>query len=381
MRAGITGSVGFLGANLVRYLYETGLGDLEVVPFYSNRRKNPLTDHLNLPYEHLDVTSKKDVLSKTRDLDVLFHLAGVVDYSRKQARRTWDVNVLGTKNIFDSVIHNDIRKLVYISSISVLGTVGVDSCLADETNGIYKNPGNPISFRDRGQALAAVEASIHSDYGFLNSSRVPYFDSKLAAYEMATDYYRKFDLPVTVVLPGTAVGRGDIGFSITRLVYLTYTGRLKFTLPGGTSFVSAEDVAEGIWLSYLQGKPGHSYIITGREEENLSYKDFMKLIAEVARTRYNRAVFDRFFAVPAPVCHTLARVMRLLSIDGQVSEGFILSGSATHKFSHAKASRELGYLPKHTLDYAIETCLDFYLRKVMGDRFSDRSFPGSSSGR
>lgn len=381
MRVGITGSVGFLGANLVRYIYETGLGDLEVVPFYSNRRKNPLTDHLNLPCEHLDVTSKKDVLAKTRDLDVLFHLAGVVDYSRKQARRTWDVNVLGAKNIFDSVIHNDIRKLVYISSISVLGTVGVDSCLADETNGIYKNPRNPISFRDRGQALAAVEASIHSDYGFLNSSRVPYFDSKLAAYEMATDYYRKFDLPVTVVLPGTAVGRGDIGISITRLVYLTYTGRLKFTLPGGTSFVSAEDVAEGIWLSYVRGKLGHSYIITGREEENLSYKDFMKLIAKVSRTRYNRAVFDRFFAVPAPVCHTLARVLRLLSIDGRFSEGLVLSGSATHRFSHAKASRELGYLPKHTLDYAIETCLDFYLRKVIGDRFSDRSFPGSSSGR
>jgi hypothetical protein len=38
LRAGITGSVGFLRANLVRYLCETGLGDLEVVPFYCNRK-------------------------------------------------------------------------------------------------------------------------------------------------------------------------------------------------------------------------------------------------------------------------------------------------------------------------------------------------------
>ena len=368
MRAGITGAVGFLGANLVKYLYENCSEDLGFVPFYSIRRKNPLTDDLNLPYVHLDVTSYEDVLEKTKDLDVLFHLAGVVDYSRKHARRTWDVNVLGAKNIFDAVMQNNIQKLVYISSINVLGTIGADSFPADETNRIYQSPGNPISFRNRDQALAVVEASIHGDYSFLNSSRVPYFDSKLAAYELAADYSRNFDLPVTVVLPGTAVGQGDIGFSITRLVYLVYMGRLKFTLPGGTSFVSAEDVAEGIWLSYIRGKTGQSYIITGGEEDNLGYMDFMKLVAMVARNRYNRPVSDIFLAVPASVCYALAGVLRLLSVDDELSEALLLSGSATHRFSHAKASRDLGYHPKHTLEHSVVACIDFYLQKIMEDR-------------
>ncbi len=367
MRAGITGSVGFLGANLVSYLYGLRRDDLEVMPFFSNRRSNPLTEHLDPPYEHLDVTSKQEVIEKTQDLDVLFHLAGMVDYSRKNARKTWAVNVLGTKNIFDAVLRNNIQKLIYVSSINILGTAGADPFLADESNSIYDSARNPISFHSRKQALEAVEASLRRDYRFLRHSRVSYFDSKLAAYELAVDYHRKFDLPVVVVFPGTAVGRGDVGISITKLVSLVFSGKLKFTLPGCTSFVSAEDVSEGIWLSYLHGKPGQSYIITGNEEDNLHYKEFMKRVAKVARTQYNRAVSESFVAVPAVVCYTLAGVLRLLSVDGELSEGLILSGSATHRFSHAKAGRELGYHPKVSLEHSIKACIDFYLQNATGD--------------
>ncbi|MEE8590252.1 MAG: NAD-dependent epimerase/dehydratase family protein, partial [Spirochaetia bacterium] len=104
MKAGITGSVGFLGANLVNYLDDLRPEGMEVVPFFSNRRSNPLTEHLDMPYEHLVVYSRQEVFEKTRGLDVLFHLAGAVNYSRKNARKTWDVNVLGTKNIFDAAV-------------------------------------------------------------------------------------------------------------------------------------------------------------------------------------------------------------------------------------------------------------------------------------
>ena len=367
MRAGITGSVGFLGANLVNHLYGLRKDDLEVFPFFSNRRSNPLTEPLNLPYEHLDVTFGKEVLEKTRGLDVLFHLAGAVDYSRKNARKTWDVNVLGAKNIFDAAVQNNLQKLIYVSSINVLGTAAADPPLADESNSIYDSLRNPISFRGREQVLEAVEASLEGDYHFLRHSRVPYFDSKLAAYELGLDYYRKYNLPLVVVFPGTAVGRGDVGVSISKLVYLVFSGKLKFTLPGCTSFASAEDLADGIWRSYLHGKPGQSYIITGNKEENLHYKEFMKLVAKVARTRYNRVVSDRFITVPTAVCYALARVFKLLSIEGELNEGLILSGSATHRFSHTKATRELGYQPNHSVEQSIEACIDFYIENAAGD--------------
>ncbi len=369
MRIGITGSVGFLGANLVGTLYRQRSAGDRIVCFYSRRRENPLTEHLDLTYRHLDITSRREVMEKTEGLDLLFHLAGAVDYTRKNARRSWDVNVLGTKNIFDGVIENRIPRLVYASSINVLGTVSPDSPPAGETNSTYGASGNPISFADRNAALAAVEASIRGDYRFLRRSRVVYFDSKLAAYELALQYHQKFELPVIIVMPGTVVGPGDVGISITELVLRTFQGRLKLTLPGGTSFVSADDAAEGIRLASIGGRPGQAYIITGRQEDNLSYRDFMKLVAHVARSRYDRRVADTFFTVPASLCRPLARVFRLLPAEGSLSEALILSGAATHRFSNAKAAQRLGYFPETALESAIQSCIDFYLQH---DRSEDQ---------
>jgi dihydroflavonol-4-reductase len=366
MKIGITGSVGFLGANLVKTLYHHRSGQDDVLCFYSQRRSNPLTDHLDLTYRHLDITSREEVLEKTRGLDLLFHLAGTVDYSRGNARRTWDVNVLGTKSVFDGALENRIGKLVYASSINVLGTFVHESGMGDESNCVYAAPGNPISFTGRTEALAAVEASMHGDYGFLHRSRVVYFDSKLAAYELARKYYEELDLPVVTVLPGTAVGPGDVGISITKLVVGTFLGKLKLTLPGGTSFASAEDVAEGIRLASVHGQPGQPYIITGRPEDNLSYKEFMKLVAGVARTRYARRISDTFITVPPSLCTPLAAIIRLLPVEGALSEALILSGAATHRFGNTKAATRLGYRPKLSLESAIQSCIDFYFQHNLG---------------
>jgi dihydroflavonol-4-reductase len=362
MRIGITGSTGFLGANLVRYLYNQGSDNLDVICFYAHRKSNPLTAHLDVHYRQLDVLSRKIVFTNTENLDALFHIAGVVDYSRKSIRKIWDVNVLGAKNIFDAALRNDIPKVIYISSINALGTVQEDSFLSDETNEIYTSPENPISFANRSEAAAAVDSSIRGDYGFLKKSVAPYFDSKLAAYELALAYRDIHNLPVITVFPGTAVGGGDVGFSISRLIYHVFTGRMGIATPGSSSFVSARDVAAGIWLCYLRGKLGQSYIVTGRKEHNMEYRDFMRIVAKVAVTRYGRSVNNRIYRLPRRLCYILAKVMKPLVIDSQVSTALLLSGCANHRFTHEKASRELGYKPKVELEDAISECIDFYLR-------------------
>ena len=360
MTIGVTGSAGFLGANLVRRLHDVQLTGTELVPFYSTRKGNPLTAALSLPYAHLDVTARQEVFERTRGLDVLFHLAGAVDYARRNLSRTWDINVVGAKNIFDAALANRIGRVVYVSSICVLGAAATPGSLADETNDPYTGRQNPISFGNREQALQAVQAYLNGDCGFLGRVRVPYFDSKLAAYELALEYRRRHGLPVTVVFPGTAVGAGDTGFSITRLVALVYGGRLRLTLPGGTSFAAVQDISEGIRLAWLRGRDGECYIVTGRAEDNLSYSGFMQRVALVSRREYGRQVPRRFFAMPAALCRVAARAARAAPARAQLSEGLILSGSVTHRFGHAKATRELGYEPTAALEVAIRECLDFY---------------------
>lgn len=366
MKIGITGSAGFLGANLVRYIRDRFPHDHELVCFYSRRKNNPLTEGLDLTFRHLDVTSREEVLEKTADLDLLFHVAGVVDYSRTNARYSWDVNVLGTGNVFDAVLENGIGRLVYVSSINVLGTTERRAEPADETNNSYASPANPICFRNRLEALEAVDSSQRGDYGFLSRSRVPYFDSKLAGYELALERHRSRGVPVTIVLPGTAVGGGDIGISITRLVYLSSQGKLRITLPGATSFVAAGDVAAGIWLASERGQAGRAYIISGRAADNLLYTEFMGLVARVARTRYGRNVPERFLAFPKMLCLPLAGVLRWLPAELELTPALVHSGAVTHRFSITRAREELGYDPKISLDQAIAACIDFYTTHTKG---------------
>ena len=358
MKIGITGASGFLGASLLTHLHEQG-GDDQILPFFHRAPGNPLTDGLRIVHEHLDVTSPQEVLEKTRGLDVLYHVAGMVSYARRARRAAWDVNVLGTRNVLAAAAANRISTVVCVSSISVLGVPGPGITFADESNQRYAPGRNPVSFASPAEALAAVDASLRGDYGFTARMKVPYFDSKLAAFEYAMRFAGQKGPRVVIVLPGTAVGPGDTAYAIGGLVHRVCEGRLRVTLPGGTSFVSSADVAQGIARAALSGRAGEAYIITGNEADNLSYRDFMILVAQEASARFGRPCFQGFRTVPAPVARTVARVAETLFPGGALQEGLALSGCPTHRFHCRKAREELGYDPRVSLREAIRACIEF----------------------
>jgi dihydroflavonol-4-reductase len=361
---GITGATGFLGAALLSFLHEHSPGHVRIVPFSARLRGNPLTDHLRPRYQRLDITSRDEVMEKTRGIDILYHVAGAVDYSRRGRVRTWDVNVLGTKNILDAAAANGLRRLVYVSSISVLGVPPAPHLTGDETNDRYSPGRNPISFPGPESALQAVDASLRGDYGFAARMKVPYFDSKLAAFELTMRHAIHMGQNIVVVLPGTAVGAGDVGFSIGGLVQRVYDSQLKVTLPGSTSFVSAPDVARGMALAAEKGRTGEAYILTGAERDNLRYRDFMHMVARVARESFGRRCFDHFLVVPAPVAGFVARIAESLSSRALLHEGLAIAGGLAHRFGCRKAARELGYVPEVPLEQSIRACIEFNLRTM-----------------
>ena len=361
MTIGITGATGFLGASLARRIaLHLSAGD-RIVTFCSRHAGNPLTAELGLACERLDVTDRPEVFRLTRGIDVLYHVAGSVDYSRRFRERTWNVNVLGTRNILDAAVENRIGRVICVSSISVMGVPAIGTDFADETNDRYAPGMNPISFASPRDALRAVEDSGRGDFRFLERVRIPYFDSKIAAFELAARCVSREGLDVVTVLPGTAVGAGGGDLSLAGLVQRVYESRLLFTLPGGTSFVSAEDVARGIHLAGERGRKGGTYIITGREEDNLSHRDFMRLVAEVVRECYGRRCRGDFLVVPARLAALCARVAERLSPGAVLQEGLVLSGCVVHRFHSIRAKEELGYEPLIPLRDSIRASIDFAL--------------------
>ncbi len=363
MKIGVTGAFGFLGANLVNNLLARAPAVGKVIAFGSRTASNPLFDPSRTATVRMDVLDGDDVRRKTRGLDALFHFAGKVSFAAREKRATWDVNVLGARNIFEAAIENRIGRVLYVSSINVLGACAPGRPLADEANDVYSPEArNPNSFGSAEEALAAVGSSAAGDYGFLGRVRVAYFDSKLAATELARRWHRDRGLPVVIVMPGTAVGPGDIHYDISELVDRVFTNRLAATFPGGTSFVDSRDFAEGAALAWLKGRTGESYVLSGRDEDNLSYGDFMRRVAAVARQQ-GRKVREDFLVVPrwlgmsaAAILEAAAPGSKLGSILGTA---FILSGSMVHSFSSAKARKELGYAPRRALEQSIADCHAF----------------------
>jgi len=78
-----------------------------------------------------------------------------------------------------------------------------------------------------------------------------------------------------------------------------------------------------------------SYIVTGRQRDNLAHADFMALVARVARA--------------------LAAGLQTLAPRTPFAEGLVLSGSVIERFANRKAGRELGYRPLVPLEDAVRS--------------------------
>jgi dihydroflavonol-4-reductase len=362
-RIGVTGAFGFLGANFVSALLEASREaafapeGLMVRAFASSSRGNPLFDESEVEVRELDILEPRLLAREFRGLDAVAHFAGQVDYGPSSKRSVWETNAIGAKRVFDAVLEAGVPRLLYVSSVCVLGS-SPPALLAGESGSPYGDPRWPISFASPSEALAAIEASLAGDYGFMRRDAVTYMDAKLAAWELAQVYARERGLPIVTVFPGTVVGAGDLHRSISRLVDDVWDGRLRFSFRGSTSFVASRDFARGALLALAKGRLGEGYILGGRDEHNLGYAEFQDLIASLARREGGQA-HRGALVLPRPILLGMARSLEIIAPEAKFNAAFVLSGSLRNVCSSAKARAELGYEPSLDLEDAILECRRF----------------------
>ena len=165
----ITGGAGFIGSHLAQHFVEKGYLVKILEDFSSGIVNNiqGLFNYRNFKLIRGDVRDKEIVRKSTADIDFVFHLAAQihVDRSITDPRETFEINALGTLNILDAAIENDVELIVYASSSEVYGSamyVPMDE----------KHPMNPAS---------------------------PYSASKVAADRLCFSYYNTYKLPIVIV--------------------------------------------------------------------------------------------------------------------------------------------------------------------------------------
>lgn len=257
MKCVITGGGGFVGSHFVRKLLEEGHEVIVFDNLSSGRSKNldPFADHKAYSFVKGDVTNKESVSKVlTKDVDSVFHLSSVVGVKNycKDPLNVVDVNILGTRNVLEFALKNEI-KFVFTSTSEVFG----------------KNPKVPWSEDDD-----RVVGSTKID-------RWSYSTSKAMCEHMIFALHKNQGFPGVVVRYFNIYGPGQQPyFVISQSIYKALRGEKPLLYDSGNQtrcFTYIDDAIEGTLLAFKSPKAvGEAFNIGSSKETKI--KDAIHLI-------------------------------------------------------------------------------------------------------
>ncbi|MGI6004661.1 MAG: NAD-dependent epimerase/dehydratase family protein [Christensenellales bacterium] len=263
-----------------------------------------------------DIRNEAEVRRAVAGCEYVFHLAGIIDITDRNADVLYDVNVLGTKNILKACRLERVRRLIYTSSIHALRD---DVDVIDEHLALDLRPDMLVGHYAKSKAIA------------------------LSHVQDAV----KNGLDAVTVYPTGVIGPDDYRLSeIGRLLsYLTKHPRRRTQLgfEGAYNFVDVRDVVEGLILAWKKAPAGSDYILSG---DRISVEEIFHICAGQTGRRIKVRNVPLIWVKMASGILAALSAMKLLrkkplitrtSLHTLQVKGFIDSG---------KARRELGFEPR-----------------------------------
>ena len=320
----VTGGNGFVGSAVVRLLAERG-DDLRLTV----RGRSRLEQVKGLDYQAVecDVLDRRAVRRAMRDVDRVFHLAGLVSMRPTDDDRLFEVNVGGTRIVLEEALRAGVERVVYTSSVTAIG------------------PAPPGETADERQLFTAG----HLGIPYVNSKH----EAEVEALRLAAQ-----GLPVVVVNPCYVFGAGDIYARTTSIVRRFLLGRIPAYVGGALNVVDVQDVARGHLLADEAGQVGERYIL-GNRNYTLD-----RLFADLARLSGVEAPPVR---LSPRVALRLAQALEAAPVRTPITVQEVKLASQWWTYRNTKAKRELGWTTTPHED-AIEATVAWYLDRE-GDRF------------
>ena len=243
-----------------------------------------------------------------KGVDAVFHLAFVVSEIQDK-KETFDINIKGSKNVFQACVKNKVRKVVYTSSNTVYGAYKEIPLYVDEEQPVFRNKES-----------------------YYNSSKVD-------VEAFALDFFK---------------GHPEIVFTIIRAALLfgphtnnmftdVYKSKVTAMPLGSVShihYIHEEDLGEALHLAFSRDLPGIYNV--GADDAVSSYWTFRKAGLKVVP-------LPMFLLKPIA---DAAFKLRMLP----ASSGWLVIASNTIFSSNAKFKKAAGWEPKYT---SAETFLSY----------------------
>jgi len=259
----ITGGDGFIGSHLTPRLVEL---DAEVTVVGRKKIPNNLRNKPNLQYLSLDLLKQSQCKKAVKDIDFVFHLAGIaggIGYSSRHQSTLFTKNSLLCFNMLNAIINSSIQRFQFVSSVAV------------------------YPYKDRGilsESLGVVGKPEKKSLGYGWAKRYGELLCKLVADE--------FGMKISIIRPDNTYGEKD-NFDpsqarvIPALIQKVNESNDQVEVWGSgnqkRSFVYVKDVIQGILLG-LKEYP-YPEPINISSNEPTSIKKLVELIVKLSKKR------------------------------------------------------------------------------------------------
>ena len=324
MKTLITGATGFVGSAVLRELLKKEHQIKALV-----RRSSVLDNLKNLDVEIVygDLKDKYSLKRCLKDCKNLFHVAADYRLWVPKAKEIYENNVNGTENLMMQALNLGIEKIVYTSSVAVLGK--------------------------------PIEGDIADEYTPVNIDQMigHYKKSKYLAEEKVKELYKTKRLPVVIVNPAAPVGPRDIKPTPTGKMILDAARRkIPAYLDTGLNIVHVDDVAKGHIQAFKKGKLGERYILGG---ENLTFKEILEMISNLCG--HNPPKIQLPKKPLYPIGYLFEIFARLFNLKNpMLTVDMIRMAEKKMFFSSEKAKKELNYKYK-TAKSAINDAIKWFI--------------------
>ncbi len=331
----VTGGSGFVGANLVRSLLDSGC---RVRSF--DRVPSPAPEQPGLEVLEGDICDTDVVAAAVDGIDTVFHTAAVIELlggpsaTKEYRQRSFTVNVGGTKNLLRAAQSADVKRFVYTASNSVVMS-GKPITNGEET----------LPYTDRFNDL--------------------YTETKVVAERFVLSQNGTAEMLTCSIRPSGIWGRGDQTM-FRKLFESLVAGHIKVLIGRKDARLDNSYIDNLIHGFILAARhlvpggtaPGQAYFINDGEPINMF--EFARPVIEACGERWPRlrvsgrpvravmSVWQQLhfrLGLPRPMLEPLA--VERLYLDNY--------------FSIAKAERDLGYRPLFTTEQAMKECLPYYI--------------------
>jgi dihydroflavonol-4-reductase len=305
----VTGASGFVGSAVVRALLQRG-EKVRVLMRPASDRQN--IDELNVEVVEGDLLQPDTLTAAVQGCAGLYHVAADYRLWMRDPAAMFRANVDGSRAIISAAANAGVERIVYTSSVAVLGIVPGGS----------GNEETPVTYAN----MIGV-----------------YKQSKYRAEEAVRALIEETGAPVVIVNPSTPIGPRDVKPTPTgRMIVEAASGKMPAFVDTGLNVVHVDDVAAGHLLAFDKGVIGERYVLGG---ENMTLKEILIEIAKLVGRKPPSICLPHNLILPiAAFAELWTRLSGgdepFATIDG------VRMAKKKMYFSSAKAMRDLDYTPR-----------------------------------